>query len=467
MKTKSRLLAGLVAAGAIIVGAALTAAPASAIPGAPGPGPRIGPNTEITMTGTAEGQAVMGGLPVDGSTSDPGVAYPAAPPDDFTPYDAGFAGIITAEGTDGSSLRLYCIDIHTSTYPGIGYENGSWEDSGMPNLGYVARLLNDYYPNTDEPAAAPNDNARAAAVQAAIWYFTDNFVLDAGDPIRPLTEAIVNAIRVQPPLPTPTPPSLSITPAEGSATIGTPAGPFTVSTNAPAGATVSATGGSLFSDAAATVPVPNGTTVTDGQQLWAVPDDPDAEATATIEARGEATMPTGNVYIYDGNTPGVTDAQRLILAETVDVVTAVTATATFAAPVLASLTVSKAFAGPAAGSQGAVTLHVSCTNGLEQDISIPARTTDTTTTTIDGLPVGTVCAVTEPVDGASGLILVAPAGLGQIQITEGENTVAVTNTVTRELAPTGGSFPWAGAAFGALFLLGGTALIAWRRRVTA
>ena len=34
-----------------------------------------------------------------------------------------------------------------------------------------------------------------------------------------------------------------------------------------------------------------------------------------LEATSKATVPTGNVYLYDGYTGGVSDAQHLILAK--------------------------------------------------------------------------------------------------------------------------------------------------------
>ena len=46
-------------------------------------------------------------------------------------------------------------------------------------MGYVARLLEleEYYPNTDQPVALTDLNQKAAAVQAAIWFFSDRYVL--------------------------------------------------------------------------------------------------------------------------------------------------------------------------------------------------------------------------------------------------------------------------------------------------
>jgi TQXA domain-containing protein len=60
---------------------------------------------------------------------------------------------------------------------------GTWNSANVPNVDYVGRLLNDYYPNTNEPASLTG-GPKAAAVQAAIWYFTDKYVLRADDPLH-------------------------------------------------------------------------------------------------------------------------------------------------------------------------------------------------------------------------------------------------------------------------------------------
>ena len=204
--------------------------PASAVPGPPRATPRTGPNTDLIMTGTGPGQGVTGAIGPVGTSSDPSQPYPAAPPSGFTGKDEGFAGIIHAQSVQTQEqLSLFCIDIRTDTYPGIGYENGTWDASNVPNVGYIARILNDYYPNTGEPAAAPNDNVRAAAVQAAIWYFSDNYVLQPNEPVRAYTEAIVEAARTAGPLPQPSPPNLVIDPTTDKGPANEPLGPYTVS----------------------------------------------------------------------------------------------------------------------------------------------------------------------------------------------------------------------------------------------
>ncbi|PRI11400.1 hypothetical protein B4915_06045 [Leucobacter massiliensis] len=403
------------------------------MPGEPGRGPRIGPDTVLTMSGTAEGQNVTGFLPADSSVSDPSEAYPATPPPTHTEPENVFAGLITADEVGGeASIRLFCIDIRTSTYNGIGYVDGSWEESGMPNLGYVARILNDYYPNSGEPSSAPDDNVRAAAVQAALWYFTDNYVLSADSPVRPFTEEIVNTVRQQEPLPSPEPPALTVTPSETSGTLGTPGGPFTVNTDSPDGAELEVIGGTMFADAEATIPIPDGTTVPDGQLVWVLPDTEEPGSTVELVARGSATTPSGNVFLYDGYTPGMTDAQRLILAESVSLTSESSGLITFLAEDTGSLTVTKSFAGADAGAQDIVEIDVTCDNGSADMLIIPAGATEAASLTLEELPLGTSCEVTEPATGGSETVIVVPEGLGTVTIESALTELAVTNTVTRE-----------------------------------
>jgi len=219
---------------------------------------------------------------------------------------------------------------------------GTWDAANVPNVGYVARLLNDYYPHTNEPAALTNLNQKAAAVQAAIWFFSDRYVLSTSDPLRNTVVAIVNHVRSLGPIVEPPAPSLTLKPDSVSGPAGRVFGPFTVSTDHPP-ATVTATGGSMFSNAAGTDPIADGATVPSGQKIWLRSSGP---SIAVLQATSRATVPSGNVYLYDGNTQGVNDAQRLILAETGELTTTVKATAEFLAP--GSLEVEKTIAGPAA-----------------------------------------------------------------------------------------------------------------------
>ena len=377
---------------------------AFAIPGDPGVTPRTGANTQLVMTGTGPGQGVSGGIAPAGSSFDPLAGYPADIPADFTPLNEGFAGVITAQAQgNGDTLSMYCIDILTSTYPGIGYENGTWDASNVPNVGYVARLLNGYYPITGEPAAAPNVNARAAAVQAAIWFFTDKYVLAPSDPVRNLAAGIVTTVIAQGPLVQPPPPNLAIDPTTNRGPAAAVLGPYTVSGDSGQSVSVAATGASMFSDAAGTAAIGNNTTVPVGQQIWLRAAGLGA-STATLTATGVATVPTGNVFLYDGNTPGVLDAQRLILAETGQITVTAQATAEFFDT--GSLQVSKSIDGPAAGQQGEIVIQVVCNEVPLADFVIPAGATGSSSTTYTGIETPATCTVTETTDGGSSTISV-------------------------------------------------------------
>ena len=124
-------------------------------------------------------------------------------------------------------------------------------------------------------------------------------------------------------------------------------------------------------------------------------------------------MPTGNVYLYSGNAPGVTSAQKLILAQTATVETTVSVEAEFQAFGIARGR-QDGSPGPAAGKQGAVTIGVSCDKDTPAlpDFTIPAGTTaKTTSTTYTGIPAGAVCTVTETDDGHTETISSRPSGV--------------------------------------------------------
>jgi TQXA domain-containing protein len=316
LPTVLAVLAGLAAVLLAFVISLAPAGPAGAVidPTLPAP-PRAGVPSEIVLSGLGPGHGVNGLIGPVGSVSDPAVAYPP-PTVGFTTLNEGFAGIILA---NPGSLQMYCINIRTPTNIGFGYNLGTWGAASVNNVGFVARVLNDFYPNTALPPIGANGISttadQAAAVQAAIWYFSDNYVLSPADPIQPAVAAIVNTVRLQPPLPSPTPPSLAITPPSATGDAGTLVGPFTITTNDPTGATVAATGASMFTDAAGTTPIANGAKVPNGTQIWL----DGAVGTASLKAVAVAQVPTGNVYLYSGNIAGTNVAQKLILANSVTV----------------------------------------------------------------------------------------------------------------------------------------------------
>ncbi len=219
-------------------------------------------NTELVINSLGPGRSVSGFIPNAANPFDPVVeGYPASNPltgagSGWSTSDESFAGIIHATPPGGGEqLDLYCIDLSTETRIGYGYALGTWDEASVPNVGYVARLLNQYYPHTGDPAALTDVDQRAAAVQAAIWFFTDRYVVSTSDPLHAAVVAIVNDILQDGPVIEPDPPSVAIDPASrvGAGVLG----PFTVTTDHPP-ATVSATGADMFANAAATDATANG-----------------------------------------------------------------------------------------------------------------------------------------------------------------------------------------------------------------
>lgn len=351
------------------------------------PADNSGTPADLVMTGTAQGRGgLLGGLAP--STFDPLNGYPDRPPAGSVPENVDFAGLITAEPIPpGPEVLLYCIDLTTPTSPGVKYALGQWNSANVPNVGYVAQILNSYYPNTNEPASLSNPNDKAAAVQAAIWYFSDKYVLDRFQPRRADVAAIVQHVIDIGPVVNPNPPTISITPPTAEAPAGSVIGPFTLNTTAPA--QVTASGGNLFADSSGTTPLTN--PVDDGTEFWArrsSPGDVDITATAAV------TVPSGNVYL-----PTRQAAQKLILAQSGTVSTTVHAKAS--AYAVGNLQVTKSVTGPGAADRSAVALAVSCTDGSTGAISYPAGSPPTPPLLVEDIRAGSICTVTEVVDGAN------------------------------------------------------------------
>ena len=142
----------------VLFGAFPFAAPALAevISPEPLPGARAGSNTELTFTSLGPGQGVAGFIANPSNPFDPVASgYPPAnPTTGFSVKNLSFAGVLRGTPTGGGApLSLYCIDILTETNVGIGYELGTWDQATVPNVGFVARLLNSNYPTV--PTAPP------------------------------------------------------------------------------------------------------------------------------------------------------------------------------------------------------------------------------------------------------------------------------------------------------------------------
>ena len=401
--------------------------------------PRSPTNTDLTLSSLGPGQGVSGFFANADNPFDPVLdGYPnsATPPAGFTGSDEGFAGIIHATPTNGTGqLSLYCFDLHTNTYINVGYTLGTWDVANVPNVGYVARILSEYYPFVpDQPSQfAGNPTLLAAATQAAIWFFSDRYVLSNTDePLYSVVAGIVAGIITAGPLPAPAPPSLSVSPPfQSSPSTATPAGPFTVSSSpASSTVTVTATGADMYSDSSATPSslIPNGTAVPSGTQIWLKST---GTTSAVLQAVATATVPEQNVYLYDGNTPNLDDAQKLVLALPSTLTSTVYANAEYQ-PV-GSLTIQKTIAGPAAGRQGQVTIQAVCGNTPLAPPLIVASGTPAgapISRTYTGIPAGSICTVTETANGQVAGIVVTTVGNGQ------QVTVPAGGTATANLTDT-------------------------------
>ncbi|MBC9225058.1 hypothetical protein GL325_01850 [Aeromicrobium sp. 636] len=428
----------------LLAGLLFAMTPAQAQPiigGEDEPFPVGSPFTELQI-GPLTGE--LGVLDVDGytgpSTFDPVTeGYPAATdvPTTWPTRNDGYAGVIPANDAEGNEVLTYCIDVFTSTQTGIPYERGEWNESNVRNLGYVAYILQNYYPTVPDVPAGVADNVRAGAVQSAIWFFSDSFVLDPDNnpQLFDLTSEIVADAIANGPLAEPAQPDLSVSPQTAQAPAsGDLVGPFTVTADGPS--TLRLEGVEVFADAAGTQPLAEGATVQPGAQLW-------TRSASTAASQGfslqrEVPVRESTVYLYDGSIPGRNSAQSLILAENSTIAAVASVRITRVAS--GGIEVTKTISGDAAGLQSAVEVLVTCTPQgggpvVERTLTVPAGTAaGSQAETFTGLTTGSSCVVTEPEDGDNGLVVVTATSIEPETVSVVANqtaSVAVTNEYAR------------------------------------
>ncbi len=106
-------------------------------------------------------------------------------------HGSKYAGIIyIALDGDTTQYPTYCIDIDISTQYGNTYELGG--SGADPNIIWI---LNNYYPNTGLPDGLTNTE-KGAAVQLAIWHFSNGLDLSSGTPgnVFAAARAIVDSV---------------------------------------------------------------------------------------------------------------------------------------------------------------------------------------------------------------------------------------------------------------------------------
>jgi LPXTG-motif cell wall-anchored protein len=234
-------------------------------------------------------------------------------------------------------VPVYCIDIDTPLGDNGDYKEGSWDDSGVPNLKAVRYVLTHSFPNTSGksvfaaanatvPKPTPGDDEEKkrdtanyltyVATQAVIWSLTDSDKFQMAPWVdgqsseynkaeyeaiytvyRYLqTEAKRHANDESDPAPT-----LTIDPATKSGAVGEKIGPFTIKSGG-GDATLTVTGGTIVDkDGKPVASLPN------GGQFWVKATE---AGSVKIHAEGSGKVPVGRVFLFAG---GKDKYQKLII----------------------------------------------------------------------------------------------------------------------------------------------------------
>ncbi len=427
----------------VVLGGLVAATPAAATP-PPGydesappaadPNPP-GPTTEATIVDMIHTSGLFGGTVPAAVAQTP---YPSSGLQDLRTVETAQLILDDPATPTPEEIPTYCIDLATQTTIGIHYELGDWTEANVPNLPYVQWILENHYPNdAAAPSGTPAEKVRA--VQGAIWYFTDRFVVaPAYASERAAVQQIVEAAQAAlagPVPPAPSRPTLTVTPAtlDGLAD-GQIVGPFTVGGNVTDAAITISASTSVFRDSLGTLPVVDGDRFDSGDQLWIEYDPGVEDQRFTLAAQEQIEV--GNVFLYDGHNPPLTEAQKLVLAAQAFVT--VQASASVVPEEAGALQVEAFIAGPAAGSQGRITLEAECVQSAvgwrrASVFEVPAGRTEPAVFSQAGIPEGAVCAVTQTADGATPRVRLAGSVLappdGAVAITSGATSrIEITDT---------------------------------------
>lgn len=441
----------VVAIGAVVAAILLTAAPAGATP-PPGydetappaadPNPP-GPATEATIVDMIHTSGLYGG---DVPTATALTPYPTTGLENLRTVTTAQIVLDDPAATAGDPVLTYCIDLDTETTIGIHYELSDWTLANVPDLPYVQWILENNYPHVPTAPTAATDAERVRAVQGAIWYFTDRFVVaPAYVAERAAVAAIVSAAQAAVG-PSPTPPvlpTLEVSPATREAAVpGEVIGPFVIEGTVP-GAQVERVNAPVYTDAAGTVEVPPGATLAPGTELWMRFDPAVADQRFLLTA--VALVPAGSVFLYDGDNPPRTTAQKLVLAA--DVAVPLRAVATIVPEDAGALRVDIALSGAASGSQGSIELAASCSADggwtLQRTLFVPAALSAgvSTVAQLPALPAGAVCTVVQTATGETAAAVLAASSVTPVSVTIAADVTAVVTVADEFVAPAPGPAP--------------------------
>ncbi|GAA2021334.1 hypothetical protein GCM10009839_17870 [Catenulispora yoronensis] len=207
--------------------------------------------------------------------------------------------------TDPSAVVItsgYCVQYAAGQLSGTGYDPQA--HNSTRNLGYVQRILQNYWPATDLPAVpakatdtANTNRQRSGAVAMAIHYFTDGIVMppDYQTPaLYDVVMKIVDDVLTAGAAPAPADPTPAITGPVGGPP-GALLGPYTLGANAVGDLAATVSDAEAFTDAAGTHPFVSGTTLPPGTQLWIRP----SGASAGIAVSGPVPAGIGTFMVGD------------------------------------------------------------------------------------------------------------------------------------------------------------------------
>jgi TQXA domain-containing protein len=145
---------------------------------------------DATLRGVGAGQHITGN--VEGISGE--VSY--------------FAGILHITIDGGPETDAYCVDVHSEI--SIGDTEPQIPPDYPCQVGYV---LNNAYPQENRIGSRLlSDSSEAAAVQAAIWYFTDGFTVTGPPDVVDRTASIIDAAQLECDAVTLVPQSLTLSP---------------------------------------------------------------------------------------------------------------------------------------------------------------------------------------------------------------------------------------------------------------
>jgi choice-of-anchor A domain-containing protein/uncharacterized repeat protein (TIGR01451 family) len=234
---------------------------------------------------------------VSGTADGTGVSFQNSSGDNFNNFAGTFNGTL-----NDNAEKFYCIDL----YHPLATNQDYWDEGRTPSE--ITYILNNFFPFTDHPNAL-SDNNEAAAVQLAIWSFSDDAVISSigNSTIKNRAQAIVDETNANHEafLPVET---LEIVPVSQTLSQGTPA-QFSIVVKDINGDGVGNVEVSLSTNKG-NLSTSSVTTNSNGE-AGPITLTYNGDGTATITANAEVVIPQGTRYVHKADADG---KQKLVLA---------------------------------------------------------------------------------------------------------------------------------------------------------